>query len=146
MEPTIYLFFRGNCLEAMTRYAEVLGGEITGVFRNADAPDPASRMPGGDDQVMNMAIRLGSATIMASDAPEEYFSKPQGFRVSIAPKSRAEFDRIHAALAPADTAADEMAPAETFWAERFAMFTDKYGTPWMLNFEGNKARAEGATA
>jgi hypothetical protein len=24
MEPTIYLFFRGNCLEAMTRYAEML--------------------------------------------------------------------------------------------------------------------------
>ena len=38
MEPTIYLFFRGNCLEAMTHYAEVLGGEIVGVFRNADAP------------------------------------------------------------------------------------------------------------
>lgn len=23
--------------------------------------------------------------------------------------------------------------AETFWAERFAMFTDHFGTPWMLN-------------
>ena len=146
MEPTIYLFFRGNCLEAMTRYAEVLGGEITGVFRNGDTPDAASRMAGGDDLVMNMSLRLGSATIMASDAPEEYFSKPQGFRVSIAPTSRDEFDRIHAALAPAEVAGDEMAPGETFWAERFAMFTDKYGTPWMLNFEGNKARAEGAMA
>jgi PhnB protein len=28
----------------MTRYAEVLGGEITGVFRNGDAPDPENRM------------------------------------------------------------------------------------------------------
>lgn len=140
MEPTLYLFFRGNCLEAMTRYAEVLGGEILGVFRNADAPDAASRMPGGDDLVMNMSLRLGTATIMASDTPEQYWSKPQGFRVSIAPKSRAEFDRIHAALAPAEVGPDEMAPAETFWAERFAMFTDTYGTPWMLNFEGNRAQ------
>ena len=24
MEPTIYLFFKGNCLEAMTHYAETL--------------------------------------------------------------------------------------------------------------------------
>ncbi len=141
MEPMIYLFFRGNCLEAMTRYAEVLGGEITGVFRNSDAPDDESRMPGGGDLVMNMGLRLGSAMIMASDTPEQYFSKPQGFRVALAPKSRAEFDRIYDALASGNPAEDEMTPAETFWAERFAMFTDQYGTPWMLNFEGDRARA-----
>ena len=91
MEPTIYLLFKGNCLEAMTHYAEVLGGEIGGVFRNADAPDSESRM--------NMSMKLGSATVMASDSPESMFSKPQGFRVSISPPSREEFDRVHDALA-----------------------------------------------
>jgi PhnB protein len=117
----------------MTHYAEVLGGEIVGVFRNADAPGPESRMPGGDDMVMNMSMKLGGATIMASDSPESMFSKPQGFRVSISPSTREEFDRIHAALAPDSRSVedDEMAPGETFWAERFAMFTDPYGTPWM---------------
>ncbi len=144
MEPTIYLFFKGNCLEAMTRYAEVLGGEIKGVFRNGDAPDPESRMPGGDDIILNMAMTLGRATVMASDGPEMHYEKPQGFRISISPTSRAEFDRIHAALTKGtqtdEVAPDEMAPAETFWAERFAMFTDEYGTPWMLSFEGNKAQ------
>jgi len=139
MEPTIYLFFKGDCLEAMTHYTEVLGGEIGGVFRNADAPDSESRMPGGDDMVMNMSMKLGSATMMASDSPESMFSKPQGFRVSISPPSRAEFDRVHDALAK-DAQSVEMAPGETFWAERFAMFTDRYGTPWMLGFEGNKAQ------
>ena len=139
MEPTIYLFFKGNCLEAMTHYAEVLGGEIGAVYRNADAPDPESRMPGGDDMVMNMSMTLGGATIMASDNSEEMYEKPRGFRVTIAPTSRAEFDRIHAAFA-ADAQSVEMAPDETFWAERFAMFTDRYGTPWMLNYEGAKAQ------
>ncbi|PRX10008.1 UNVERIFIED_ORG: PhnB protein [Martelella mediterranea] len=140
MEPTIYLFFKGNCFEAMTHYAEVLGGEIGGVFRNGDAADPEHRMPGGDDLVMNMAMTLGSATIMASDAPAEMYRKPAGFRVSIAPSSRGEFDRIHKALAE-NAESVEMAPGETFWAERFAMFTDRYGTPWMLNFEGGKGSA-----
>ncbi|MEZ5778191.1 MAG: VOC family protein [Paracoccaceae bacterium] len=143
MEPTIYLFFKGDCLEAMSHYAEVLGGKISGVFRNGDAPDPESRMPGGDDLVMNMVMNLGRATVMASDAPADMWDKPQGFRISISPPSRAEFDRIYGALAgdtqSAEIPADEMAPQETFWAERFAMFTDKYGTPWMLNYEGNKA-------
>ena len=123
----------------MTRYAEILGGEIVGVFRNADAPDPESRMPGGDDLVMNMSIRLGSATIMASDAPGNTSPTSGLSGVDRATHAR-DFDRIHAALAPETIAADEMAPYETFWAERFAMFTDKYGTPWMLNFAGNKAQ------
>lgn len=140
MEPTIYLFFKGNCLEAMTRYAEVLGGEIGDVFRNGDAPDPASRMPGGDDLVMNMSMRLGNATVMASDNTSDMYARPQGFRVSVAPASRAEFDRVFAALAE-EAQAVEMAPEETFWAERFAMVTDRYGTPWMLNYAGDKAAA-----
>lgn len=143
MEPTIYLFFKGNCFEAMSHYAEVLGGEIKGVFRNADAPDPESRMPGGDDMVMNMVMALGSAIVMASDNTEEMYEKPRGFRVTIAPTSREEFDRIYAALTK-DAQSVEMAPDETFWAERFAMFTDNYGTPWMLNYEG--ANAQGAPA
>lgn len=128
MEPTIYLFFKGNCLEAMSFYAEVLGGEIRDVFRNADAPDQESRMPGGDDMVMNMTMSLGHATVMASDNSEEMYEKPRGFRVSIAPTSREEFDRIFVALAD-DAQSVEMVPEETFWAERFAMFRDRYGTP-----------------
>jgi PhnB protein len=138
MEPIIYLFFKGNCLEAMTRYAEILGGEVGEVFRNGDAPDAASRMPGGDELVMNMSLELGRARVMASDAPEQMYDRPQGFRVHVAPPSLAEFDRIHAALAE-DARSVEMAPGGTFWAERFAMFTDRYGTPWMLSFEGDRA-------
>jgi PhnB protein len=140
MEPTIYLFFKGNCLEAMTHYAETLGGEIGDVFRNADAPNAESRMPGGEHLVMNMTMKLGTATVMASDAPDEMYSKPQGFAVSISPASRAEFDRIFEALAK-DAPSVTMPPGETFWAERFAMFKDRFGTPWMLSFAGAKAAA-----
>lgn len=138
MEPTIYLFFKGNCLEAMTHYAEVLGGTVMGVFKNGDA-DPDSRMPGPDDMVMNMAIKLGNSTLMASDNSDEMYDRPQGFYVSIDAQSVAEFDRVFAALSEG---AEEitMPPSETFWAERFAMFRDRYATPWMLGFIGSKAQ------
>jgi len=136
MQPMIYLFFNSNCLEAMTHYAETLGGTVGDVMRNGDAPDPESRMP-GDDLVLNMSIALGDATVMGSDSGSMY-EKPQGFRVSIEAPSRAEFDRLYAALGQ-DAAAVAMPPDETFWAERFTMFTDRYGTPWMLNFTGSKA-------
>jgi PhnB protein len=138
MEPTIYLFFKGNCLEAMTFYAGALDGKVEGVFLNKDAPDVKSRMPGGDNLVMNMSMRLGTATIMASDAGEGWYEKPQGFAVSISPPSLAAFDTVFEALSR-DAQVITMPPTETFWAERFAMFADRFGTPWMLNFAGSKA-------
>ena len=138
MKPTIYLFFNGNCLEAMTFYAETLGGEIIGVLRNGDAPDPQASMPGNDDLIMNMAMKLDDTIIMASDSPPEWYSKPQGFRAVLSPDSLEETDRVFNALSE-DAQAIEMQPAETFWAERFAMLTDRYGTPWMINFTGAKA-------
>ncbi len=52
--------------------------------------------------------------------------------------SRAEFDRVYDALS-ADAREVAMPPGETFWAERFAMFTDGHGTPWMLSYMGAKA-------
>jgi hypothetical protein len=42
-----------------TRYAKIFGGEIMGAFRKGDAPEPESRMPGSDDLVMNMSMKLG---------------------------------------------------------------------------------------
>jgi PhnB protein len=142
MEPTIYLFFNGNCLEAMEFYSETLGGEITGVFKNGQAPDPTSRMPGGDDLVMNMAMKLGNTMVMASDAPGEWYNKPQGFSVVLSPKTVAEVDRVYKVLSK-DAQSVSMPLGETFWAERYAMFTDKYGTPWMINFPGSKAMGDG---
>lgn len=138
MTPQFYLFFKGDCLEAMTHYAETLGGSIEGVFLNKDAASPEERMPGGDDLVMNLAMRLGDTLVMASDNSEEMYERPQGFRIQIETPSAAEFDRVFAALSEG---AREIAmpPGETFWAERFAMFTDRYGTPWMLNFTGARA-------
>ncbi|MBI1341255.1 VOC family protein [bacterium] len=137
MQPNIYLFFAGDCLEAMSHYAKVLGGEIGSVFRNADAARPEDRMPGGDDMVMNMDVRFSGMTIFGSDNTSDMYQTPQGFRIQLNLDSSDDFDRMFDALSPG---AREMAmpPGETFWAERFTMFTDRFGTPWMLNFDGSK--------
>jgi PhnB protein len=73
-------------------------------------------------------------------APAHHYDKPQGFRISIAPSSRAVFDRICAARV-ADGPVDQIAPVGTFWAKCFAMVTDTCGMPWMANFAGSKAQA-----
>lgn len=138
MNPTLYLFFKGQCFEAMTLYADALGGTVEGVFRNKDAAAPEDRMPGGDELVMNMSVRLGDALMMGSDNSDDMYQAPQGFRVQIETPSLSDFERLHDALAEGAKQV-AMPPGETFWAERFAMFTDRFGTPWMLNYTGNKA-------
>ena len=40
-------------------------------------------------------------------------------------------DRIYNALI--DGGSIQMPIQETFWAKRFAMLTDRYGIPWMIN-------------
>jgi PhnB protein len=137
MTPQLYLFFKGDCLQAMSHYAETLGGTIEGVFRNADAA-PDERMPGRGDLVMNLTMRLGDTLMMASDNSDEMYERPQGFRIQIETPSRDDFDRVFGALAEGATDMP-MPPGDTFWAKRFAMFTDRFGTPWMLSFTGSRA-------
>lgn len=137
MMMTPYLYFAGDCHEAMSHYAATLGGEVVSVDRNADAP-PEDRMHGPDDAVMNMVIRIGSGLAMGSDAPSDYYQTPQGFSLQLELPSSDEFDRVHESLAK-DARHVAMPAEETFWAERFTMFTDRFGTPWILNFTGSRA-------
>jgi PhnB protein len=98
MTPQFYLFFKGDCLQTMTHYAQTLGGTIEGFLLNKDAAMPDQRMPGGDDLVMNLALRLGDTLMMASDNSDAMYDRPQGFRFQIETPSLAEFDRVYAAL------------------------------------------------
>ena len=52
-----YLFFSGNCREAMTRYHEIFGGEIF-VMRMGDAPDTGDLPPEKADLVIHAALML----------------------------------------------------------------------------------------
>ena len=57
----------------------------------------------------------------------------QGFSVTLGTDEPAEAERVFAALAAGGTVT--MPIAETFWARRFGMLTDRFGTPWMINCE-----------
>jgi PhnB protein len=70
---------------------------------------------------------------MGSDAPPGHYHAPTGFSVSLNFKDAGKADRVYAALSEGGII--HMAIQETFWAQRFAMFADKFGTPWMINCE-----------
>ena len=133
MQLSTYLFFNGNCEQAVKFYEKHLGAKVVMMMRNADAP-PDARMPNTpDDMIMHVRLDIGASMLLASDCPPNMFDKPQGFRVMYGVEKAAEGERVFNALSEGGVV--QMPYQKTFWAHRFGMVTDKFGTPWMINCE-----------
>lgn len=127
-----YLGFDGNAAEALRHYAQVLGGELTLItFRGS--PVESHFPPEHLDRIMHGRLTAPGLVLMASDAPGGRHQAMQGMRVSVNVDATEEAERIWNGLA--EGAEVTMPLAETFWAERFGMLTDRFGTPWMVNCE-----------
>ena len=134
MQIQPYLFFNGRCEEAIEFYRSALGAEVTMLMRYKDSPEPpppGSVPPGWENKVMHANLRIGEATVMASDG--NYSGQPdfQGVSLSITVPTVAAADRLFAALA--DGGQVQMPLTKTFWSPRFGMVTDRFGVGWMVN-------------
>jgi PhnB protein len=131
MKLAPYLFFTGRCEEAFKAYEAALGGKIVAMMRYSEMPAAEGPAPAGADLIMHACLMLGDQMLMASDAPPEQSEGPmQSVSVSINVKETAEAERIFAALS--EGARIKMPMAETFWAPRFGMLQDRFGTHWMI--------------
>jgi len=139
-----YLNFEGTCREAMEFYAKILGGKILAMMTFADMPSDQSPSPETRDMIVHARIAIGDEVLMASDAPSDRFEKPQGFSVTLNIKDPAEAERVYNALAEGGTVM--MPLGETFWAQKFAMLKDRFGTPWMINCEKPQQAQESSAA
>lgn len=128
-----YLNFNGNCAEAMTLYAKVLGGKDLRIMTFRDSPMGAQMQENEKDMVVHARFSMGSYSIMGSDATGGRYSKPQSFAVNVDVDTPEEAERVFAALSENGNVG--MPIAETFWARRFGMVTDRFGIPWMVNCE-----------
>lgn len=135
MTVTPYLSFNGNCEEAFEFYAKVLGAKIIMMSRYKDMP-PQPGQPAlpkeFEEKVMHARLQIDNQWLMASDCPPHMpFPGMHGVSIALGFDQAAEADRVFVALSAGGSV--HMAIAETFWAERFGMFTDKFGTSWMIN-------------
>ncbi len=127
-----YLFFSGGtCRAALTRYQEVLGGELE--IMPASAAPEGQGMPGADpDAVMHGSLALpGGALLMASDDPTGTGGGVQGVALNWTTTDEAEAERVFAALAEGGQV--DMPMEATFWAARFGMCRDRWGVAWMVS-------------
>lgn len=127
-----YLFFRGQCADAIAYYKKVLGAEEVMVMRFKDSPEslPPDKFPGLDDRIMHASLRVAGAELMMSDGMRSGPTDFGGVAISLTVPGEADVDRICNALAGDGKA--EMPPTSTFFAKRFGSVVDKFGVNWMI--------------
>jgi len=133
MQTQPYLFFDGRCEEAIEFYRGALGAEVTMLLRFKEGPEPQQpgMVPAGaGEKIMHASLRIGDATVLASDG--RCLGQPsfQGFAVSLTVPTEAEAERLFAGLAEGGQV--QMPLAKTFFSPRFGMVADRFGVSWMV--------------
>lgn len=126
-----HLTFNGQCEAAFKFYEKCLGGKISMMMTYGETPAAKNVAADWRGKVIHATFALGDLELTAADAPPDRYQKPQGFAVLLHVDTAEEADRIFNALA--EKGAVTMAVQETFWAVRFGMLVDQFGTPWMIN-------------
>lgn len=140
MQISPYLNFDGNTEEAMRFYAKALGGTLTEIHRFATMPGSETLPEAIKNRVMHVGLDLpGGGRLMASDTMEgmgKPFVAGTNTSISIHPESRAEADRLFAALAQGGEIG--MPLEDQFWGDYYGHLTDRFGIQWMVNFHDGK--------
>ena len=131
MDLQPYLFFDGRTEEAIEFYKRAVGAEVGMLMRFSESPDKEScPAPGMENKVMHACLRIGNATVFASDGRCQGKTTFQGFALSLSVKTEAEAEQLFTALS--DGGEVQMPLEKTFFSPRFGMLVDRFGVSWMV--------------
>lgn len=133
MQLNPHLSFNGKCEAAFKFYEQVLGGTTLLMMKYGDSPMAAKMPPKSRNNIMHARLKVGDMLLMGADAPPQFYEPMKGMVVTLGVDTPAEAERVFKALSENGTV--RMPIQETFWAQRFGMLTDQFGTPWMVNCE-----------
>ena len=130
LEP--YLFFDGNCADAMRFYEKALDGKLEMMLKASEAPVKSEHDKDHPDGILHAAVSVQGSRILASDwmSPDPYPGM-KGVSLAIAYPTIDEAKKKFEALAASGRV--NMPLDKTFWVESFGMVTDKFGTNWMIS-------------
>lgn len=127
MQLDVYVNYPGTCEEAFRFYEQHLNGKVGPISRHGEVPNP-NITSDWKDKVLHARIRIGNATLMGADIPN---AQPmRSAYVTLTTDSVEDAERIYTALSEGGEIFMKM--EETFFAKRFAMLRDRFGTSWML--------------
>jgi PhnB protein len=140
MKLDIYLNYRGNCEQAFRFYEQHLGGKITSMMRHGELPDQGNASD-WKNAILHARIEIGSTVVMGADIPTAEPMRSAYLTLRVDTDEEAE--RLYALLS--DGGQIFMKMEETFFASRFAMVRDRFGTSWMLLHERQTPQTRPAT-
>src|ERR1700692_2618940 len=89
-----YLFFDGNCADAMRFYERTLGGKLS-LMTHAESPMAAQTPPGSGDRILHARLELDGHLLMGSDAMVgRPYEGMKGFSLSLIYPTAAEARRM----------------------------------------------------
>jgi PhnB protein len=135
MKLDIYLNYPGNCEQAFRFYEQHLGGRITMMMRHDQQPNQANVPADWKKAILHARIEIGKTVLMGADIPSAEPMRSAYLTLSV--DSDAEAERLYALLS--DGGQIFMKMEQTFFASRFAMLRDRFGTSWMLLHERQAA-------
>jgi PhnB protein len=137
MKASTYLHFNGNCKEAMTYYADILGGDITVLMQYKEAPEEVCKNIPKEalDLTMHCTLEVGDMAIQASDFlnEKEGFNAGNNFAISLNSEDEEEATTIFNSLLEGGFVF--MPFTDAFWGGKFGMLQDKFGIRWMMSLE-----------
>jgi PhnB protein len=95
-----------------------------------DSPMARDAPPAWGGKIAHATLEIGNTRIQGADPGPGGYKTPQGFAISLDPDV-AEAESLFAALAQDGTITVPL--QQTFWARAFAMVTDRFGIPWIIN-------------
>lgn len=140
--PTInpYINFNGNAEQAFAFYASVFGGEPHVITRFKDIASPEFPVDEKDmNKVLRIVLPIGKNLLIANDVPEALGpvnERENRSKISINADSREEADKLFQGLSQGGEV--EMPINDSPWGTYFAMFRDKFGIEWTVEFDSKK--------
>ena len=131
-----YLFFSGQCEEALAFYTKVIGANVTMKMRFNESPDqlPDGMLQAGfENKIMHASMMIGKSLVMCSDGCDDK-SKFNGFRLTLTVPTESDCHLAFSALA--DGGKVDMPLARTFWSPCYGMVTDQFEVGWMVKVAG----------
>lgn len=125
-----YLNYGGNCAQAFRFYEQNLGGKITMMMTHDQAPGSASVPPDWKNAILYARMTIGETELLGNDVPPDRFQPMRSAYLALSVDTVEEAERIYSLLAPGGEIF--MALQKTFFAPRFAMLRDQFGTSWMI--------------
>ena len=133
MQMNPYLSFNGECEAAFKFYEKCLGAKITFMMTFDGTPMADQAPPGWGKKILHATLDVGGQTLQGSDNPPGQYEEPNGMNVMLSLTDPLEAERIFNALS--ENGKVQLPLQQTFWALRFGMVVDRFGTPWMINCE-----------